>query len=135
MVTITAKIREQISPADNPNSLFVMRLLHARTTSHLKHWLTPSRSDHIALEFFYTGIVDLLDSYVEASQSVHGKIEPMDGYIYALDEPLAYFEELGNFIDVCRYTAGFPQESWLQNQVDEIRKLVAQTVYQLRDLA
>lgn len=134
MVTITAKIREQ-AQGDTPSDLFVMALLHARTTAHLQHWRTPSRSDHQALEFFYDGIVPLVDGYVEGYQSVYGKVTPLDGYTFPTEEPLQYFQNLAALIDTCRTMNGFPTESWLQNAVDEIRLLTAQTIYQLKDLS
>jgi hypothetical protein len=135
MVTITARIREQVNGTDNsPSNLFVMAMLHCRTTAHIKHWLTASRSDHQALEFFYDGIVPLIDAYVEGYQSLGEKIQPQSGYTYPSEEPLEYFQNLAALIDSLRYMSGFPTESWLQNQVDEIRLLVAQTIYQLQDL-
>lgn len=133
MVNITAKIREQMQGAQ-PNNLFIMALLHARTTSHLQHWRTSSRSDHTALQFFYEGIIPLLDGYVEASQSIYLKVVPEDGYTFPTESPLIYFENLAAYIDECRYMKGFPMETWLQNKVDEIRLLIAQTIYQLREL-
>ena len=133
MVTITAKVKEQAEDA-SPNDMFVMALLHARTTSHLQHWRTASRSDHQALQFFYDGIVPLIDDYVEAYQGAYSKVTPLDGYEFPTGTPLFYFEELAKYIDICRYKTGFPMESWLQNKVDEIRLLVSQTIYQLKDL-
>jgi hypothetical protein len=114
---------------------FVMCLLHARTTAHLKHWMTPSRSDHQALQFFYEAAPDLIDSFVEGFQGEYGKITNVpDGYMFPKGPPYPYFDSLGIEIDKYRSSPAFPQETWLQNVVDEIRLLVSQTKYQLKEL-
>jgi hypothetical protein len=41
---------------------------------------------------------------------------------------------LADEIDTLRKQNGFPQDSWMQNIVDEMRALVSQTIYQLREL-
>lgn len=110
-------------------------LLNARTTAQLKHWMTPSRSDHLALDFFYEEIIPLVDGYVEGYQGQYGKIEPINGtYTFPTASPLSYFEGLAMKIDQLRLMPDFPKESWLNNVVDEIRLLTAQTIYQLREL-
>jgi hypothetical protein len=120
---------------DDPLMEFVMCMLHARTTAHLKHWMTASRSDHQALQFFYDGIVNLIDNFVEGFQGEYGKIHDVtDGYVFPVGEPYDYFLALGQEIDELRIEPRFPQDSWLQNAVDEIRMLVSQTKYQLKEL-
>ena len=134
MVKFRASVEAQ-QPTDDPLMQFVMCLLHARTTAHLKHWMTHSRSDHQALQFFYDGIVDLVDTFVEGFQGEYGLLHDIiDGYVFPTGEPYAYFLALGQEIDTLRKQDRFPQESWLQNAVDEIRILVSQTKYQLKEL-
>lgn len=133
MVKIVASVRET---ATGPGVKLAMVLLHARTTAHIKHWLTPSRSDHEALESFYEGIVGLVDSYTEGLQGKYGKIRVENStYTFPSAEPLSYFLGLAQQIDELREMPGFPAESWLQNVVDEIRLLTSQTIYQLRELS
>jgi hypothetical protein len=134
MVKFRASVEAQ-QPTDDPLMQFVMCLLHARTTAHLKHWMTHSRSDHQALQFFYDGIVDLVDTFVEGFQGEYGLLHDItDGYVFPIGEPYPYFLALGVEIDTLRKQDRFPQESWLQNAVDEIRMLVSQTKYQLKEL-
>jgi hypothetical protein len=134
MVKFRASVEAQ-QPTDDPLMQFVMCLLHARTTAHLKHWMTHSRSDHQALQFFYDGIVDLVDTFVEGFQGEYGLLHDItDGYVFPIGEPYPYFLALGVEIDTLRKQERFPQESWLQNAVDEIRMLVSQTKYQLKEL-
>jgi hypothetical protein len=97
--------------------------------------MTHSRSDHQALQFFYDGIVDLVDNFVEGFQGEYGLLHDItDGYVFPVGEPYPYFLALGQEIDTLRKQERFPQESWLQNAVDEIRMLVSQTKYQLKEL-
>lgn len=135
MVKFTASIdRKEVQNGD-PLMQFVMCMLHARTNAHLQHWMTASRSDHQALNFFYEGVVDILDTFVESFQGEYGKIhDVMDGYMFPTGKPLDYFKALAAEMDSLRKQTGFPQESWIQNIVDELRALVSQTIYQLAEL-
>jgi len=138
MVNFVAKVAssEAVEASSDPLMEFVMCLLHARTTAHLMHWMTKSRSDHQALQFFYDGIIPLVDQFVEGFQGERGKLhDVIDGYTFPTVEPLQYFVELAAEIDAKRNMTGFPIESWIQNAVDEIRLLTSQTIYQLRELS
>lgn len=132
MVKFTASVE---ATKDDPIMQFVMCMLHSRTNAHLQHWMTSSRSDHQALNLFYDGIVPILDSFVESFQGQYGKLhDVMNGYVFPTGKPLDYFLSLADEIDLLRVNNKFPQESWLQNIVDEMRALVSQTIYQLREL-
>ena len=110
-------------------------LQHSRTTAQMQHWKTASRSDHQALNFFYDTLPPLLDTFVESFQGKYGKLTD-----YILDyklsgaEPLSYMTALADEVETLRRAEGFPQDSWLQNQVDTMVQVIYQTVYQLRDL-
>ena len=135
MVKFTASIERKEAVSNDPLMQFVMCILHSRTNAHLQHWMTASRSDHTALGAYYDGVVDLLDTFVESFQGQYGKLhDVMDGYVFPTGKPLDYFLYLANEIDTLRRQTGFPQDSWLQNIVDELRALVSQTIYQLREL-
>jgi hypothetical protein len=129
MVKFTASIERNEAQGDDPLMQFVMCMLHSRTNAHLQHWMTASRSDHTALSLYYDGIVDLLDTFVESFQGQYGKLhDVMDGYVFPAIKPLDYFLYLANEIDTLRKQIGFPQDSWLQNIVDEMRALVSDMV-------
>ena len=136
MVKFVASVKEaQGAQTPSPCVEFIMLMLHARTTAHIKHWLTPSRSDHLALQNFYDEIVPLIDGFVESYQGEYGKISQIpDGYKYPTEEPLAYISMLCQETDRLRAEAGFSQLSWIQNQVDGIRQLLSQVRYQLAEL-
>lgn len=133
MVKFTAKVRE--AESYDACMQFIMLMLHARTTAHIKHWLTGSRSDHLALQNFYEDIVPLIDDFVESYQGEYGKIVNFPtAYEYPTDTPLAYISTLCSKTDGLRRDGSFPQESWIQNQVDGIRQLLSQVRYQLAEL-
>ena len=54
---------------------FVMCLLHSQTNAHILHLQSRSYAEHKALESYYEGIDDLIDSFVEAYQGKYGIIE------------------------------------------------------------
>ena len=133
MVKFTAKVKE--AESYDACMQFIMLMLHARTTAHIKHWLTGSRSDHLALQNFYEDIVPLIDDFVESYQGEYGKIVNFPTtYEYPTDTPLAYISMLCSKTDGLRRDGSFPQESWIQNQVDGIRQLLSQLRYQLAKL-
>ena len=119
----------------DPLMELVTCLQHSRTTAQMQHWKTASRSDHQALNFFYDTLPPLLDTFVESFQGKYGKLTD-----YILDyklsgaEPLSYMTALADEVETLRRAEGFPQDSWLQNQVDKMVQVIYQTVYQLRDM-
>ena len=117
----------------NPAAVFVMRLMHARTDGHIMHLQTRSFSEHMALGAFYEGLGDLIDSFVEAYQGLYGLIQEYpSGYIAPDDKPAAYME---NFRDtVAALRKQLPDDSELQNIIDEIVALIDSTAYKLRFL-
>ena len=111
---------------------FVMCLLHAVTNTHILHLQSRSYSEHMALGAFYEGLEDLTDSYIEQYQGKYGII---DGYTdeYELPTPaLEYLISLSDYIKQARVEQ--PQDSELQNTIDEIQSLVDSTIYKLRFL-
>lgn len=119
----------------DPLMELVTCLQHSRTTAQMQHWKTASRSDHQALNFFYDTLPPLLDAFVESFQGKYGKLTD-----YILDyklsdaEPLSYMTDLADEVELLRRAEGFPQDSWLQNQIDTMVQTIYQTVYQLREL-
>jgi DNA-binding ferritin-like protein len=118
-------------------ALFVATLLQSRTQAHIYHWqVTGEGSDaaHRALQTYYDGIVDMVDGLVESVQGRYGIIH---GYkmASALREDgnfITYFEALCKFVETTRKQ--IPQDSYIQNQVDEIVALIESTKYKLVNL-
>ena len=51
---------------------FVMDCMAARTDAHLLHLQTRSYAQHIALQEFYDGLVDLVDRFAETYMGMEG---------------------------------------------------------------
>lgn len=111
---------------------FVLSLMHSQTNAHILHLQTNSYAEHKALQGYYEGIDDLIDSFVEAYQGKYGIITD---YPTEYNPPLPPVQYL---IGLSDYVAGMreelPQDSELQNIVDEIASLIDTTVYKLRFL-
>lgn len=114
-------------------AIFVEVLLHSATITHFQHLQTKSYSQHVALGAYYDGIVDLADKWAEAYQGCYDIIGsyPNDFHPPAKD-PLAYLEKIKDFVDVARKQ--LPDESQLQNIIDEICELIDSTIYKLKNL-
>ena len=115
---------------------FISTLMSARTQAHIFHLQTPSFAAHKALNEFYDDIVDTIDGLVESYQGKYGIIT---GYgNIALQEfqncegVIAYFETLCMFIEKSRQL--LCQDSYIQNQIDEVVALINSTLYKLRFL-
>ena len=120
------------TPQDNFAD-FVSYLKSAFTQSVVWHHQTNVYSMHKALNSFYDGILDLTDGLVESVSGIYGR--PLD---YVVVEPVnyqnpeqvvAYFQACYAEIQEDRTT--IYQETWIQNQVDEIATLFAETLYLL----
>jgi hypothetical protein len=112
--------------------LFVLTMLHSATNAHLMHFKTRSYSQHKALRQYYDGIVDLVDALVESYQGKYGIVEQYPDVYHSPKDPLKYFESLQRFVADAR--KDLPQDSELQNQIDEIADLINSTTYKLKFL-
>lgn len=96
------------------------------------HHQTTSFSEHKALNNYYDEIVPLLDELIESIQGIYPRIES-----YVLSPTVdwsegistTYFKGLYGFVQEHRKMVY--QESFIQNQIDEIAQLIAETLYQL----
>lgn len=124
--------REESTMAQESCAAFVLSLMHSQTNAHILHLQTNSYAEHKALQGYYEGIDDLIDSFVEAYQGKYGIITD---YPTEYNPPLPPVQYL---IGLSDYVAGMreelPQDSELQNIVDEIASLIDTTVYKLRFL-
>ena len=117
---------------------FVSTLLASRDQAHIFHLQTRrspgSYAAHIALNAYYDGILDLFDGLVESYQGRYGIV-----FGYSLpssfkedDQFEKYFEALGKYVEQAR--TSIPQDSYIQNQVDEVVALIETTKYKLTNL-
>ena len=115
---------------------FVSTLFASRTQAHIFHLQTDSFAEHSALNTYYDEIVGITDGIVESYQGKYGIIR---GYgNIALQEfqncegVIAYFEVLYTYVEKSRQM--LPQDTYIQNQIDEVVALIASTLYKLRFL-
>ncbi len=113
---------------------FVGTLLHAGTQAHILHLGTRSFAEHKALEEFYEGIVEAVDEFAEAYQGAYDLIDGWPESFEGVDgDALTFLQTLSKSVDDGR--KDLPQDSEIQNLVDEVQALIDQTIYKLRFLA
>ena len=113
-----------------PVADFVMTLLHSGTVTHLMHLKTKSYSQHVALGAYYDEIIELVDSFAEAYQGAYGVIENYPAAHGVNEAPLEYLDNLCEYVESQRKK--LPDDTQLQNIVDEIVQLLDTTIYKLR---
>ena len=113
-------------------ALFLATLLHSATNTHFFHWSTDSYSKHVALAEYYDGIVELTDQLAESYMGKFGKITTFPSAYHQPKDPIKYLESLQTFVADARQD--LPQDSELQNIIDEIADLINTTTYKLKFL-
>jgi DNA-binding ferritin-like protein len=115
---------------------FISTLFASRTQAHVFHLQTNSFAAHKALNEYYDEIIGHADGIAE---SVQGKYGIITGYsnIDLLEgndcnEVIKYFTALEMYVERARQT--MPQDSYIQNQIDEVVALIVSTIYKLKFL-
>ena len=111
---------------------FVLTMLHSVTNAHILHLQSRSYSEHVALGAYYEEVGDLVDSFVEAYQGKYGIISNYEQDYFLPTPALEYLISLNDYVKDERQD--LPQDSELQNLVDEIADLIDRTIYKLRFL-
>lgn len=115
----------------------ISTLLASRNQAHIFHWQAQgigSDAMHRALGVYYDEIVDLADGLVESFQ---GRYDIQRGYTSPATfkedgQALIYFEALSKYVETIRVK--IPQDSYIQNEVDTVVKLIETTKYKLKNL-
>jgi DNA-binding ferritin-like protein len=123
---------------DKGFEVMISKLNTSSIQVHIYHWQvkgTGSYAAHKAFQKYYEGIVDLTDGLVEAYQGKYGIIEHFtcEGVNQFVDiqTSVDYFVELLDMIEENRKSV---EDSYLQNEIDTIVKLINATLYKLRFL-
>jgi DNA-binding ferritin-like protein len=119
---------------EKPVAQFVAVLLHSGTVTHMQHLATKSYAQHVALGEFYNAIIELADTYAEAYTGAYQQI-PITAYsndFSVTKDPEAYLQMIKRYVDVHR--KDLPDDTALQNIVDEIVGQIDSTLYKLRFL-
>ena len=113
---------------------FTLTLLNAATTAHLMHLQSRSYAQHMALGSFYEALPGLVDGVVEEYQGKYGLIESYpDVKTHNEASPLEFVKWVQEYVEFCREK--LPQDSELQNSIDEIESLIDSTLYKLKFLS
>jgi DNA-binding ferritin-like protein len=119
----------------------ISTLMASRDQAHIFHWQTTGEGSfaaHLALNAYYDAIPDLTDTLVESYQGKHGIIT---GYTsadefneYDKTTAVKYFKGLAMFVE--RAYAKLPQEdTYILNQMDNVKELIYSTIYKLENLS
>lgn len=120
-----------------PYALFIGTLMQSRNQAHIYHLQVEGPgafAAHKALQDYYEGIVDLIDGLVESYQGRYGILRGyrMENAIKEDNNPEMYFEGLSKFVEMIRTKV--PQDSYIQNEIDNVVNLVESTKYKLKFL-
>jgi len=120
------------TPMDNFVDL-VYCLKQSNEQAIVWHHQTTSFSVHKALNTYYDEIVERIDGLVESVSGIYGRpmgyelVNPVD--YQSVEQVIAYFQAL--YAEVQSERQVTFQESWIQNQIDNIAELIASTLYLL----
>ena len=112
---------------------FVGLLFASRDYAHKAHLNTDSFAEHMALNSFYDGIVDLADSLAETWM---GRNAQLIGEIPTINAPKGNpLAVMKRFLTVIQDTRDFcSDDTVLSNIIDEIEALYSSTIYKLKFL-
>ena len=116
-------------------------LLHSRTQAHVFHLRVKgpgSFAVHLALQEYYEGIIPILDGLVEAYQGKNGliffdNVDDIDTGA-TIQNIVKYFDKIISIVDKLRKDKSL-QDSFFQNEIDNIVGLLYSTKYKLENLA
>ena len=118
-------------------SKFISKLLESREMAQVYHWTVKgdmgSHAAHLALESYYSGVIEFIDDIVEIYQGQYGLIEGYD-IIDTTDskskDRLDYFKETVEYVKSNRKCIK-AEDTHIHNIVDELIALQYKTIYKL----
>lgn len=136
--TRVQNLRNRVSKAIGEGSPvmgdFTCMMLHSATAAHIHHFSTRSYATHVALNEYYEAIPGLVDELVEAYQGKYGIVTGYPTtYTMPQGEPVQLLTELKMYVSAMR--GSLPQDTELQNIVDEMAALISSTLYKLTFLS
>lgn len=116
---------------------FISLLLASRNQAHIFHWQTQSFSVHKSLNEYYDNIIERIDELVEGYQGKYGILKNFMTPANIIESEnknnvVDYFESLVKLVEEER--ANIVQDTFIQNQIDEIVQLLYTTIYKLKNL-
>lgn len=127
----------QEEPAKSDISKFISKLLESREMAQVYHWTVKgdmgSHAAHLALEAYYSGVIEFIDDIVEIYQGQYGLIEgyeTIDTSDSKSKDKLDYFKETVEFVKKER-TCIKSEDTHIHNIIDELIALQYKTIYKL----
>ena len=114
---------------EDESAEFIAALLHSGTVAHFMHLSTNSYSQHKALRHYYNDIIDLVDSYAECFMGRYEQLKSWPQEFHNAKDPVRYLESICDYVEKNR--KAMPDDSQLQNIIDEIAALIDSTLYKL----
>ena len=121
----------------NDVSKFLSKLLDSREMAQVYHWTVKgdmgSHAAHLALEAYYTEIIESIDEIVEVYQGQYGLIEEynvIDTTDTKSKDKLEYFKEIVEWVREERKCFD-EKDTHIHNIVDEVVALLYRTIYKL----
>lgn len=113
---------------------FFSTILQAGVIAHQLHLSSTSYADHKALEKLYKGIPDHADTLIESWQGKNRLVKTYPApEELPMDSARDFVGGLADYITENRAVIG--DETELQNIIDELQALVAQTFFRLKYLS
>lgn len=111
---------------------FIAECFALRTAVHQLHLSSKSYSEHIALDEFYTGLLDLTDKYAEVYMGLAKSITKFPTHPLPAGSPVQLLEA---FLDCIQEEVDEDHgKQSLLNILAEIEELTARTLYKLKNL-
>jgi hypothetical protein len=112
---------------------FISVLRNSSPQAHIFHHQTTSFAEHMAVGGYYDEILDNIDGLVESIEGIYPRIKGYKSAVYkdwtSTEDTIIYFQALYQYVQTER--ANIYQETWIQNQIDNIAELIAETIYKL----
>lgn len=110
-------------------------LFKIRDTTHLAHLNVKnegSYAKHIALNEYYESLLDMIDTLIESCQGKYGLMKLTINSTETNDANLiVVYNNIAKTLESDRNDI---EESWIQNQIDEILTLTYSLIYKLTNL-
>lgn len=111
---------------------YATKLFEVHVNTHIAHLQTDKYSDHMALDDFYKGIVDLRDRFIETYQ---GKYSVLKNYSsFKIENSLDYLSYLKEFLIDTEETRDMLADGYLQQILDDVIELTSSTIYKIKTL-
>jgi DNA-binding ferritin-like protein len=118
----------------------ISTLMASRDQAHIFHWQTTGEGSfaaHKALGKYYDAVPDMLDALVEAYQGKYGIVKgytPADKFEeYEKSTAVKYFKALATYVERS-YDKLDDKDTFILNQIDNVKELIYSTIYKLENL-